>query len=294
MRLISLALLTVSAWAATCPTPHVVVPGDSLAGLADFYFGDRDYATAILLATNSRVADKSFKFISNPDRITDPVCIPDATEAQRWHAWYSTYLRAVAAMTTTHPWETAPNLVQFPPDTPLDVATWTRDEKVATYQDKAPQDTWVTVEPHLKDFCRDFAQGHPGNPELLTQRLEQRLGLPPVAADTKFVRIRVEHPSGQAIFRPCSDPATDVDRCEAGPPSEKSDPAYAAWFYKQYYSVYGLARPNLYPWTSLGYTFDWAQSGDGEFVRVGESEFVIPEGTSIEVLGAVSTEEYCK
>ena len=39
----------------------------------------------------------------------------------------------------------------------------------------------------------------------------------------------------------------------------------------------------------------WRVRGDnGEFVRYGESEFVIPAGTPIEVLGAVSTAEYCR
>jgi hypothetical protein len=146
----------------------------------------------------------------------------------------------------------------------------------------------------LKEFCRAFARAHDGNPDELTLRLEERLGLPPAAGDTTFLRIRLRQATAKTIFRPCSDPATAKAHCEAGPPSEKDNPEYAPWFYKQYYSAYGLPRPNLYPWTGLGYTFDWAQGSDGQFLRYGESEFVIPRGAPIEVLGSMSTAEYCQ
>ena len=48
--------------------------------------------------------------------------------------------------------------------------------------------------------------------------------------------------------------------------------------------------------TNLGYTFDWAPRGTAshEFQRFGESEFVIPAGAPIEVIGATSTAEYCR
>lgn len=257
--------------------------------------GSRDFASAILVATNARAND-GFSFISNPNSLTSgaTLCIPDTMEAQRSRARYATYQRAVATTTTTQPWETSHALVEIPANKELTVATWTRASQVKNYTDKTPQDTWVTVEPHLKEFCSAFAKAHDGNPDELSLRLERRLGLPPAAGDTTFVRIRFRQVTPKTIFRPCSDPATETAHCEAGPPSEKNNPEYAALFYKQYYSSYGLPRPNLYPWTSLGYTFDLAQGDNGEFVRYGESEFVIPAGTPIEVLGAVSTAEYCR
>ncbi len=294
-KFLAIALFGVSSYAAPCFLSHTVAPGDTLPDLGSFYFGNRDFASAILIATNSR-ASEGFSFISDPYRLAGgaAVCIPDALEAQRSRARYATYEKAVAGMTTTQPWETTQALVTFPSNKEVTVATWTRANQVGKYKDTAPQDTWITVEPHLKEFCRAFAKAHNGNADELTLRLEQRLGLPPAAGDTTLVRIRLRNVTPKTIFRPCSDPATGTAHCEAGPPSDKSNPEYAAWFYKQYYSSYGLPRPNLYPWTSLGYTFDWAQGGDGGFVRYGESEFVIPAGAPIEVLGSVSTAEYCR
>jgi hypothetical protein len=165
---------------------------------------------------------------------------------------------------------------------------------VKAYKDEAPQDIWVTIEPHLREFCSEFFRAHNGNADELTLRLEQRLGLPPSVGKTTFLRLRLAHPNPKTIFRPCADPATSAAHCEAGAPSEKNDPIYAAWFYRQYYMSYGLARPSPYPWTSLGYTYDWAQGSDGAFIRIGESEFVIPRGTPVEVVGAMTTAEYCK
>ncbi len=293
--LFAIALAAANCCASPCFLPHTVASGDTLPGLAAFYFGSQDFAPAILIATNSRTGD-GFPFISDPYNLPkgSSVCIPDGMEAQRSRLRYETYTKAVAGMTTTEPWETSPSLVEIRSGKEVTVATWTRASQVSKYKNTAPQDTWVTVEPRLKEFCSAFARAHDGNPDELTLRLEQRLGLPPAAGDTTFLRIRLRDATPKTIFRPCSDPATAKAHCEAGPPAEKDNPDYAAWFYKQYYSAYGLPRPNLYPWTALGYTFDWAQGNNGEFARYGESEFVIPAGTPIEVLGSMTTAEYCR
>ncbi len=294
-----LALFAANCCASPCFLPHTVASGDTLPDLAAFHFGSRDFAPAILIATNSRTGD-GFAFIGDPNHLPTgkPVCIPDAGEAQRSRATYDTYRKAVAGMTTTEPWETGHLLVDLASGKEVTVATWKRANQVSRYKDKAPDDTWVTVEPYLKEFCRAFAKSHDGNVDELTQRLEQRLGLPPAAGYDTFVRIRLREATPKTIFRPCSNPATDKTLCEAGPPSDspsgEKTAKYAAWFYKQYYTAYGLPRPNLYPWTALGYTFDWAQGSDGQFLRYGESEFVIPRGAPIEVLGAMTTAEYCQ
>jgi hypothetical protein len=290
----AIALAAANCCASPCFLPHTVAVGDTLPDLAAFHFGSRDFAPAILIATNSRTGD-GFSFIGDPNHLPvgKSVCIPDGAEAQRSRARYETYTKAVAGMTKTEPWEAGHSLVDLASGKEVTVATWKRANQVSKYKDKAPDDTWVTVEPWLKEFCRAFAKSHDGNSDELTLRLEQRLGLPPAAGYDTFVRIRLREATTKTIFRPCSNPATDKTLCEAGPPP-MDNPKYAAWFYKQYYTAYGLPRPNLYPWTALGYTFDWAQGSDGQFVRYGESEFVIPAGTPIEVLGAVSTAEYCQ
>ena len=286
-------LLAATCFAAPCPLRHPVAPADTLADLAGFYFGSRDFAPAILMATNSRTGE-GFAYISNPDSLPKgSVCIPDAAEAGRSRNRYATYEKSVAAMAVARPWEVDDDaLVTIPAGQPVTVVSWTRVGKFKAGATSAPGDTWVTVEPYLKEFCGKFLREHSGNREELTERLEQRLGLPPAAGYTTVARIRLDQPARESIFRPCSDPVVSEARCQAGPPSS-TDTAYMAWFTGQYYSAYGLPRPNLYPWTSLGYTFDWAQRPNGEFQRVGESEFVIPDGTPINVLALVSTAEYC-
>ena len=126
----------------------------------------------------------------------------------------------------------------------------------------------------FKGILQRFCQGAQRNPDELTLRLEQR---PRIAARRRrhhLLRIRLR----DATPKPFSGPVLIPPRLKpiAKPSArQKDNPDYAAWFYKQYYSAYGLPRPNLYPWTALGYTFDWAQGNNGEFARYGESEFVI-------------------
>lgn len=279
--------------AAPCPLTHPVAPGDTLPDLASFYFGSRDYAPAILIATNSRTGD-GFPFIGNPSVLpTGSLCIPDALEATRSRERYATYQKAIAETGIAQPWQTSRDLVLIKPDQEVTVATWSRSAQVDRYKDPRKDDIWVTVEPHLRQFCSAWSHQHNGDNDELTLRLEQRLGLPPAAGDTHFVRLRLTAQATRKMFRPCSNPATATATCEAGPPDDRN-PAYKAWFTGQYYSAFGLPRPNLYPWTSLGYTFDWAQGNDGAFQRFGESEFVIPKDAPVEVLGAVSTADYCR
>ena len=89
-----------------CPLVHKVAAGDTLRELADFYFGDRHFDAAILLATNSRGRD-GFPFISDINDISkiEQVCVPALTEAQRWRSRYETYVKAIFDMALPEPWE---------------------------------------------------------------------------------------------------------------------------------------------------------------------------------------------
>ena len=48
-----------------------------------------------------------------------------------------------------------------------------------------------------------------------------------------------------------------------------------------------------YPWTTLGYTFDWARKESGDFERIGESEFIVGPGAHINYLSSQTTAQYC-
>ena len=280
-----------------CASRHKLAPGDTLRDLGKFYFGSPDFASAILLATNTRTSD-GFSFLGDPESGTTgkSVCIPDFAEAERWRTRYADYSRAVAETVTPKVWDTTQQLVTFPGDQELTFATWVRAEQVAKYKDKAPQEIWVTVEPNLRKFCQEYSRAHDGNPNELTLRLEQRLGLPPGNGKTTFLRIRLAEPAKAGIFRPCPDPSTSVARCAATQPDEKTNPTHAAWIYRNYYMSFAAPQPSLYPWTALGYTFDWAAHGRGskDFERFGESEFVIPANAPIEVIGTATTADYCR
>ena len=45
-----------------------------------------------------------------------------------------------------------------------------------------------------------------------------------------------------------------------------------------------------YPWTRLGYTYDWAPDASER----GASEFVIPAETTVQVASFTTTDEYCR
>jgi hypothetical protein len=290
--------------AAVCPATRAVAPGDTVRELAEFYFGDSQYWSSLVLATNSRIGE-GFQFISDLNNLkgVPTVCIPDLAEAERWRRRYEKYMAAVAGMGLPEPWEVVQKLVEFPPDQPIQVATWIREAQLGTYRDsggawlkQAPGEIWVTVEPYLQKFCTAFVAAHGSDREQLTLRLEQRLGVPPVSNKTTFLEIRLNRPSADVIFRPCMNPATNSTNCPLGPPPGNVSETHKNWIYQQYYSSYGQARLSSFPWTSLGYTFDWAPSaqGDGQFQRFGESEFVIRKGAPLEIVRAVDTAEYCR
>jgi hypothetical protein len=149
-------------------------------------------------------------------------------------------------------------------------------------------DMWVTAVPEVQDKCRAFTGD-------VVARLHQLLGLPPAAKDQPafFSTLRVRLPD---IFRPSPDPGIDTqypcddqsaDTCgNVFPPN--ASPEHRAWIAR---STLGLHRwPGGYPWTHLGYTYDWGHRGDSAY---GASEYVIRAGSQVEVLSAASYAEYC-
>ena len=288
--------------ATPCSAPRDVPRGANLEDLASRYLGSARYAIAIALATNARIGD-GFGYIANPDDLTGVarVCVPSRSEARQLERSWEAYERAVNAARLPRISSVDKMLVTLPPGQPVTVITWMRRDQAdrlktasGDWVKRAPSETWVTVEPHLQVFCRQFARDSRPDEAKLTLRLEQRLGLAPASSNAYFVRIRLDHPGPDVIFRPCIDPAADHTGCAVGPPAQAS-PAQQLWFYHQYYSSYGQSLISEFPWTALGYTFDWAPGPDkaSPFQRTGESEFVIRKDAEIEILEAVPTFEYC-
>jgi hypothetical protein len=171
------------------------------------------------------------------------------------------------------------------------VATWVNEKLAnAVYDNKEgqainiPVDAYpfVTIVPQVKNFCAASSMAKSN----LTLRLEQLLGLPPNNGKTKFVQLWV---NPNDLFRPCPDPEVTDTRCELEFPTGflTVSANYANWFVRLYSQSYGA---NGYPWTRLGYTYDW---GVTPRPHTGMSEFVIKPGSSVKICSVTTTEDYC-
>jgi hypothetical protein len=147
---------------------------------------------------------------------------------------------------------------------------------------------WVTVAPEVKDRCR----GYSGD---LAMFLRQTLGLQPTDPVDQFItfRVRVED-----LFRPTPDPRTDTvypcldpvkkTNCNVFPMGD--DPALLAhkqWMAETFLT---LQIPDGYPWTHLGYTYNWAPGAD----PYGASEYLIRACSNVVVTEVTKIGEYCK
>lgn len=168
------------------------------------------------------------------------------------------------------------------------VVTWGGAETLpaATAGDTvtADQDVWVTAAPQLRRFCRGLDR----TGDALRLRLAQRLGLPPDANYDRFVELWVRP---RALVRPCPDPEVTDRECELRPPEPRAhvriSDAHQEWFQGLKATSYG---PDGYPFTGLGYTYDWNPATD----EVGPSEFVLRPGEAAVVRATDSTAAYCR
>ncbi len=145
------------------------------------------------------------------------------------------------------------------------------------------REVWVTPAPYLQEFCK--AKRSQLSDEALILRLEQLMGLPPHNGKTRFVEMWVQ--AGD-LFRPSPDPAITDHEAELDFPVATGmtvSQSHKDWINNLKSSSYGN---NGYPWTRLGYTYDW-----GDDSPVGLSEFVIREKAVITVKDVKSLNSYC-
>ena len=175
------------------------------------------------------------------------------------------------------------------------------------------RDVWVTVAPDLQNFCQNYI---PTQTVPLATRLNQLLGLPPDTVDDATHRQIVEiWVDPKWLFRPSPDPEITDHEAEFSfrTPNEfiSVSPSYQRWFYIQYDQRYQhngqpiirnsteISNTLPYPWTQLGYTYDWGNPGDWDRIdpnrpeEVGLSEFVIRQWSPIFVKASQSGEDYC-
>lgn len=167
------------------------------------------------------------------------------------------------------------------------VVTWSKKNyygKPGAYNTGTYQ-TWVTTAPELQQRMKK---------EKYTDaklRLTQLLGLPPGSTNDTIVEFWVRP---QDLFRPCPDREIDDKSCNIcfGALKDAADSAYAQWINATRISrYYACGLYNQYPWTELGYTYDWNPTNK---THIGLCEFVIDEKKTIYLERACCTSEYLK
>ncbi|MDD5483314.1 MAG: VCBS repeat-containing protein [Kiritimatiellae bacterium] len=138
-------------------------------------------------------------------------------------------------------------------------------------------ESWVTAVPEL----RHYLAGYTGTNYLL--RVKQALGMPHTAGNDMIAEFWV---NPQSLFRPSPDPETTD--CEAALDFSYTNSArlavsenHCSWFTNQ-------VAVNQWPWTRLGYTYDWARPRNIK----GPSEFVIPLNSVFIVKSITDAETY--
>lgn len=170
---------------------------------------------------------------------------------------------------------------------------------------------YVSRSAEMKKACRELPRRD------LNRRINELLGLPATPEPRRFVEISmdVDQPNnanlvdysnsshGQAIFRPCSDPNVKHSSCGFDFADDVND-AFKNWIYhktretfvEKHTDAHSGRVINGYPWTDLGYTYNWAPGQD----KFGVEEFVIKSGAVAEVVtqadgtAYVDASEFCQ
>lgn len=156
---------------------------------------------------------------------------------------------------------------------------------------------WVFIPREIKRECAKAGCDEMG-PKRLDLRMKQLLGLPP---DADYGSITTFWVRPADLFRPCTDPRVDAASCPeqvpADAPATVGPVSLDAFLWRQANDAWRLparaAKPIScaadfanatggncagYPWTRLGYTYDWAPGAKDER---GVTEFVAVKGASV-------------
>lgn len=176
----------------------------------------------------------------------------------------------------------------------VEVASWSYDldsHSVGKQVRTLGADVWVTTVPELKRRCAGLTGS------ALSLRLQQLLGLPPGdASERKIFTFTVRSAD---VFRPCADPRITTTSCTLDVPdsrhvglTDETAAAHLRFVLQQMLSSYrvGFDQPG-YPFTALGYTYDWKP--DSETHHVGLSEYVVRRGAIVHDVHEIDTADYC-
>ncbi|MEG0229112.1 MAG: hypothetical protein RR640_00735 [Oscillospiraceae bacterium] len=114
-------------------------------------------------------------------------------------------------------------------------------------------------------------------------RFKQLIGLPP---DSKYTHFTALWANPADVYRPAY--ITDIATANmATTLIEKENTEYKNWFNDNILFSY---YEDAYPWTRLGYTYDWADNG----TEYGLSEFLIAKDAAVSIEFTKTTEDFIK
>lgn len=168
-----------------------------------------------------------------------------------------------------------------------------RDGDVGSEIVSTGEGIWVTVVPEVQNICRGFTGD-------VAMQLRQLLGLRPDDDVPRFLILKVKasdlfrpavYPDTMTIY-PCPEPPDD--KCgNVFPPKPPDGPllapwkSHVEWMASASFSLHAV--PGGYPWTHLGYTYNWAPGKD----RYGASEYVIRAPAKATITKKATPADYC-
>jgi len=135
-----------------------------------------------------------------------------------------------------------------------------------SYYDTSVINSWGILWVFIPEQYKNRMKSSPATNNDTLLRMSQLLGLPPVNSNNYIVELWVRPAD---LYRPAADPEIDDNTAGQYLPAN-SDIDYDIWFNQQIYNSY-FVNGKHYPWTRLGYTFDWADPAS----EVGVSEYCI-------------------
>lgn len=146
--------------------------------------------------------------------------------------------------------------------------------------DLGGHDVWTFTDKEILAWAKDHKKEIKSESGVL--RLEQLIGLPENTGYTHFSVLKVD---ASKVIRPAyqTDPTKDEMSTSF---TTEPDETYLTWFNSNILSSYFDGQ--AYPWTRLGYTYDWAE-GSGEY---GLTEFLIPGTSTVTVVDTYTNEDF--
>jgi hypothetical protein len=145
------------------------------------------------------------------------------------------------------------------------------------------REVFVTPAPQVQDLCKSLTL----TGQERANRINQYLGLPADANNTRQIVELWVKPGD--LFRPCPDAEVDDTTCGLTYPASATG-AHKTWLNNYYGGSYSPWQTTKYPFTGLGYTYDWCSGGTS---RVGASEYVVKTGAIAQVIGYTTADAYC-